>query len=160
MRHGHQVWAPGLLLNLLCLSQRSPGCLGCLSGLPSLPSLSPYLLLSSHSVTSHSFLVAISDIDCCSSVTSLPLVSHSQMTLLLTWPSSCMHSRGMGGWNESIDCGVEQGPHWVLQEAKPPVVNPPSLGRTGKITLALQNWAPSPHNGDKLGWTGCEAISG
>lgn len=92
VRHGHQVWVPGLLLNLLCLSQRSAGCLDCLSGLPSLPSLSPHLLLSSHSVTSHSFLVAISDTDCCSSLTFPPLVSsswqpyeeaHSQVTSLL-----------------------------------------------------------------------------
>lgn len=132
MRHGHQVWVPRLLWNLLCLSQHSTGCVG----LPSLPPLSPHLLLSSHSVTSHSFLVAISDIDCCSSLTFLPFVSHSQMTLLLTWPGSCMHSGRLRGWNESIDCGEEQRPHWVLQRAKPPVVNSPSLGQAERITLS------------------------
>lgn len=52
-----------VLLQLLrSVSQRSAGCGGCPSGFPSPRSVSPHLLLSSHSVTAHSFLVAIPDV--------------------------------------------------------------------------------------------------
>lgn len=51
-------------------------------------------LISSHSVTSHSFLVVISDIDSCSSLTFLPLVSSFLVILPGCSSQSCYFLKG------------------------------------------------------------------